>query len=93
MVQFQVQLALFERVAARDDEHIAADGVEESHLEGGGTDGLDGAILREVDLVLAVVLDVWMDDLGLHGVKIVEIGAERQQLVDVELQGVILVDA
>jgi len=54
-------------------------------LEGGGTDGLDGAILGKIYLVLSVVLDVWMDDFGLHGVEIVEIGAEREQLVDVEL--------
>lgn len=85
LVQFQVQLALFERVAARDNEHIAADGVKESHLEGGGTDGLDGAIFGEVYLVLAIILDVRMDDLCLHGVKVVEIGAECKQLVDVEL--------
>ena len=54
-------------------------------MEGGGTDGLDGAILGQIYLVLPVVLDVRMDDLGLHGVEIVEIGAQRQQLVDVQL--------
>lgn len=91
-VELEVEFALFEEVAGGDDEHVAADGVEEAHLEGGGADGLDGGVLGEVDLFLAVVADVGVDDLRLHGVEVVEVRAQRQQLVDVQLQGVLLVD-
>ena len=93
LVEFVVEFALVDEVAGGDDEHVAADGVEEAHLEGGGADGLDGAVLGEVDLVLAVVLDVGVDDFCLHGVEVVEVGAEREQLVDVEVERVLFVDA
>lgn len=34
-----------------------------------------------------------MDDFCLHGVEVVEVGAESEQLVDVEVEGILFVDA
>lgn len=34
-----------------------------------------------------------MDDVGLHGVEVVEVGAESEELVDVEIERVLFVDA
>lgn len=52
-------------------------------MKGGGVDGLDGAILGQVDFVLAVILDVGVSDLSLHGVEIVEVGAESEQFINI----------
>jgi hypothetical protein len=93
LIKFIVQFFLIDDVAGGDNKHISANGVEEAHLEGGCADGLNGAIFGEVDFVLPIVLDIGVDDGGLHGVEVVEVGAQRQQLVDVQVQRVLLVGA
>ncbi len=69
----------------RNNEHISAYCVQKSHLEGGCIDGFDGAIFGEVYFVLAVVLDIRVNDLSLHGVEVVEVGAEGEQLVNIQI--------
>lgn len=47
-------------------------------MEGGGVDGFDGAVFGEVYLIFAIVFDVGMCDFCLHGVEVVEVGAEGE---------------